>query len=145
MPTTTHSFGDVEYWNNRFSQEEQFDWLADFAVLKPWLIKSIAERSGHDQKPQILHIGCGSSALSIQLRELVRSPKQIHNVDYSSVVIERNCQREIELLDSLQATSEHTCWSTLNLLSASQILKFGASGQRFDVISVPRFEFVYSE
>ncbi|KEQ60493.1 uncharacterized protein M437DRAFT_54375 [Aureobasidium melanogenum CBS 110374] len=134
MPSATHSFGDVEYWNNRFSQEEQFDWLADFAVLEPWLRKAIAERSGHNEKPQILHIGCGSSALSIQLRKLVESPKQIHNVDYSSVVIDRNRQREIELLDSSQATSEPTCWSTLNLLSASQILDYGAFGKKFDAI-----------
>ncbi|KAG9664718.1 hypothetical protein KCU95_g10439, partial [Aureobasidium melanogenum] len=134
MPSTTHSFGDVEYWNKRFTKEEQFDWLADFAVLEPWLKKSIAERSGHDERPQILHIGCGSSALSIQLRGLVKSPKRIHNVDYSSVVIERNRQREIELLDSSDATFEPTSWSTLDLLSASKILNFGASGERYDVI-----------
>ncbi|KAH0222944.1 hypothetical protein KCU86_g422, partial [Aureobasidium melanogenum] len=134
MPSTTHSFGDVEYWDNRFTKEEQFDWLADFAVLEPWLKKSIAERSGHDGRPQILHIGCGSSALSIQLRGLVQSPKQIHNVDYSSVVIERNRQRENRLLESSEATFEPTSWSTLDLLSASQILNFGASETRYDVI-----------
>lgn len=134
MPSTTHSFGDVEYWNKRFTNEEQFDWLADFAVLEPWLKKAIAERSNHNEKPQLLHIGCGSSALSIQLRELVRSPKQIHNVDYSSVVIERHRQREIELLDSSEVTTEPTSWSTLDLLSASQILDFGASGEGCDVI-----------
>ncbi|KAG9765632.1 hypothetical protein KCU73_g349, partial [Aureobasidium melanogenum] len=134
MPSTIHSFGDVEYWNNRFAKEEQFDWLADFTVLEPWLKKSIAERSGHDGRPQILHIGCGSSALSIQLRGLVKSPKQIHNVDYSSVVIERNRQREIKLLNSSEATLEPTSWSTLDLLSALQILDFGASGTRCDVI-----------
>ncbi|KAH0365329.1 hypothetical protein KCU65_g6128, partial [Aureobasidium melanogenum] len=134
MPSATHSFGDVEYWNNRFSQEEQFDWLADFAVLKPWLRKTIAERSGHNEKPQILHIGCGSSALSLQLRELIRSPKQIHNVDYSSVVIGRNRRREIELLESSYAPFEPSCWSTLDLLSASQILDFRASAEGFDLI-----------
>jgi hypothetical protein len=134
MPSTPHSFGDVEYWNNRFTKEEQFDWLADFTVLEPWLEKATAVRSGQNEKPQILHIGCGSSALSIQLRDLVESPKQIHNVDYSSIVIERNRQREIELLDSSEATFEPTSWSTLDLLSASQILDLAASGERYDII-----------
>ncbi|KAK5999457.1 hypothetical protein QM012_005458 [Aureobasidium pullulans] len=134
MPSTTHSFGDVEYWNARFTKEEQFDWLADFAVLEPWLRKVITERSDHHERPQVLHIGCGSSALSIQLRGLVKSPMQIHNVDYSSVVIERNRQREIELSDSFEATIEPSRWSTLDLLSASQIVDFGASGKTYDVI-----------
>ncbi|CAD0092387.1 unnamed protein product [Aureobasidium mustum] len=133
MPSTTHSFGDVEYWDNRFTKEEQFDWLADFALLESWLKKAIAESSGHDDSPQILHIGCGSSALSTQLKKLVVSPRQIYNVDYSSVVIERNRQREVELLGPSSAT-EPSHWSTLDLLSASQILDFGSSGDRYDVI-----------
>lgn len=134
MPSATHSFGDVEYWDKRFAREEQFDWLADFTVLEPWLRNAIVERPGHNESPQILHIGCGSSALSTQLRELVRSPKQIHNVDYSSVVIEQNRQREIELLDYSDAPIESSRWSTLDLLSASQILGFGASDEKYDVI-----------
>lgn len=129
MPSSTHSFGDVEYWDNRFTKEEQFDWLADYAVLEPWLRKAITRTSG-----QILHIGCGSSALSTQLRELVTSPAQIHNVDYSSVIIERNRQRELKKSASSGHTIEPSRWSTLDLLSASQILDFGASDEKFDIV-----------
>ncbi|KAI4718736.1 hypothetical protein E4T48_04998 [Aureobasidium sp. EXF-10727] len=134
MPTSAPSFGEVEYWNTRFTNEDQFDWLADFAVLEPWLKKAIAEKSVHDGRPQVLHIGCGSSALSTQLRKLVDSPQQIHNVDYSPVVIERNRQREIETLHCLASGTELCRWSTLDLLSASQILDFEKSGANYDVI-----------
>lgn len=128
MPTSTPSFGDLEYWNTRFTKEDNFEWLADFAVLEPWLKQAIAERF----QPQILHIGCGSSALSLQLRQLVDSPQQIHNVDYSDVVIEKNRQREYELLCSTGAGSELCRWSTLDLLSVSQISEFG--GPEYDMI-----------
>ncbi|CAD0111458.1 unnamed protein product [Aureobasidium uvarum] len=131
MPSSTPSFGEIEYWNNRFTKEDQFDWLADFALLEPWLKKAIAETSGHGE---VLHIGCGSSALSTQLRGLVDSPQQIHNVDYSPVVIERNRQRESEMLRSLASGIEPCRWSTLDLLSASKILDLGKSGDKYDVI-----------
>ncbi|CAD0084585.1 unnamed protein product [Aureobasidium vineae] len=134
MPSSTPSFGEVEYWNTRFTKEEQFDWLADFAVLEPWLKKAITEKSGHDERPQVLHIGCGSSALSTQLRDLVDSPQQIHNVDYSSVVIERNRQRESEMLRTMASEIEPCRWSTLDLLSASQILDVENFGDEYDVI-----------
>jgi len=132
MPTSTPSFGDLEYWNTRFTKEDNFEWLADFSVLEPWLRRAIAERSGCKSRPQVLHIGCGSSALSLQLRDLVDSPKQIHNVDYSDVVIERNRQREHEMLCSFGVQSEPCRWSTLDLLSISEVLNFG--GPEYEVI-----------
>lgn len=132
MPTSTPSFGDLEYWNTRFIKEDTFEWLADFTVLEPWLKQAIAERTGSKGKPQVLHVGCGSSALSLQLRDLVDSPQQIHNVDYSDVVIERNRQREYEMLRSSKAERESCRWSTLDLLSVSQVLDFG--GPEYDVI-----------
>lgn len=134
MPTSTPSFGDLEYWNERFIKEDNFEWLADFTVLEPWLKRAIAERTGLTRRPQVLHIGCGSSALSIQLRDLVDSPQQIHNVDYSEVVIEKNRQHEYEILCSSEAKREPCRWSTLDLLSASQVSNFEGSGKGYDMI-----------
>ena len=130
MPHSTPSFGDLEYWNDRFTKEDEFEWLADYTVLESWLKRSIAEK----HEPQVLHIGCGSSALSMQLRDLVASPHQIHNVDYSDVVVERNRRREYELFCSTEAATEWCHWSTLDLLSVSQVLGFGQSGKQYDVI-----------
>jgi hypothetical protein len=134
MPTSTPSFGDLEYWNKRFTKEDSFEWLADFTVLEPWLERAIAEESGSNGRPQVLHIGCGSSALSMQLRDLVDSPQQIHNVDYSGVIIEKNRQHEYEILCSSEAKRELCRWSTLDLLSAPQVLDFEGSGEGYDVI-----------
>ncbi|THW46922.1 hypothetical protein D6D21_03653 [Aureobasidium pullulans] len=112
------SFGDLTYWNTRFSSEENFDWLvADFTILEPVLRELInggkrfitarvdedgkdGGKDGKGKTPQILHIGCGNSLLSFQLRELVETAIQIHNCDYSSVVIKRQRQREKELLQT---------------------------------------------
>jgi hypothetical protein len=134
MPTSTPSFGDLEYWNKRFTKEENFEWLADFTVLEPCLKRAVAERSGSRERPQVLHIGCGSSALSMQLRDLVDSPQQIHNVDYSEVVVEKNRQREHELLSASKASTELCRWSTLDLLSMTQVLEFAKLGKGYDVI-----------
>jgi hypothetical protein len=134
MPTSTPSFGDLEYWNKRFTKEENFEWLADFTVLEPCLKRAVAERSGSRERPQVLHIGCGSSALSMQLRDLVDSPQQIHNVDYSEVVVEKNRQREHELLSASKALTESCRWSTLDLLSVTQVLEFAKLGKGYDVI-----------
>jgi hypothetical protein len=130
MPSSTPSFGDLEYWNKRFDKEDEFEWLANFTVLEPWLKQAIAEKT----VPQILHIGCGSSALSMQLRDLVDSPQQIHNVDYSEVVVKKNRQREYDLLRSLEASTEPCRWSTLDLLSVSQIYDFADPGKGYDMI-----------
>jgi hypothetical protein len=134
MPSFTPSFGDLEYWNKRFTKEESFEWLADFTVLEPWLKQAVAERSGSKERPQVLHIGCGSSALSMQLRDLVESPQQIHNVDYSEVVVEKNRQREHELLSASKASTELCRWSTLDLLSVTQVMEFAELGKGYDVI-----------
>ncbi|KAI4854902.1 hypothetical protein E4T45_03671 [Aureobasidium sp. EXF-8846] len=130
MPSSTPSFGDLEYWNKRFTKEDEFEWLADFTVLEPWLKREITQRS----RPQVLHIGCGSSALSMQLRDLVDSPQSIHNVDYSEVVVEKDRQREHELLLGSKASTEPCRWSTLDLLYVSQVLDFGKSNGGYDMI-----------
>lgn len=141
------SFGDLLYWNTRFSSEENFDWLvADFTILEPVLREIInggkrfvtarVEKDGEDdggkdgevggKRPQILHIGCGNSSLSLKLRGLVDSATQIHNCDYSSVVIKRQRQREKELLQNDHAARSggqevQSRWSVLDLLDPEQM------------------------
>jgi hypothetical protein len=134
MPFSTPSFGDLEYWDQRFTKEDKFEWLADFEVLEPWLKQAIAERSGTRERPQVLHIGCGSSALSMQLKDLVYSPQQVHNVDYSEVVVEKNRQREHDMLPASEASTGLCQWSTLDLLSVTQVLEFAELGKGYDVI-----------
>ncbi|KEQ93019.1 hypothetical protein AUEXF2481DRAFT_346079 [Aureobasidium subglaciale EXF-2481] len=134
MPPTPPSFGDLQYWNTRFSKEDEFEWLADFTALEPWLRRAIGssgdenERERDGKGKRVLHIGCGTSALSAALKELVKSPRQIHNVDYSDVVIERQRQRDLT-----NTGEEASKWSTLDLLSLAQVEEFKKQG-RYDVI-----------
>ncbi|KAI4856660.1 hypothetical protein E4T45_01873 [Aureobasidium sp. EXF-8846] len=123
MPSSTPSFGDLEYWNKRFTKEDAFEWLADFTVLEPWLKREINGRSC----PQVSHIGCGSSALSMQLRDLVGSPQQIHNVDYSEVVVEKNRQRYDMIVD--KSTSDAISCSEDVLVALPYHFKTNGSSQ----------------
>lgn len=144
------SFGDLTYWNTRFSSEENFDWLvADFTILEPVLRELInggkrfitarvdedggkddggkdGGKDGKGKTPQILHIGCGNSLLSFQLREFVETATQIHNCDYSPVVIKRQRQREKELLQTgsfgrAGGREVQSRWSVLDLLDPEQM------------------------
>jgi EEF1A lysine methyltransferase 4 len=86
-------FASKEYWENRFSQNEQaFDWLMPASCMDPQIIEAL---SLHSTSPaDILHIGCGTSLLSFHLRGHVEDPTRIHNVDFSARAIEWGVQNE---------------------------------------------------
>jgi hypothetical protein len=143
MAPAALSFGDIEYWDKRFQSEDQFEWLLDYSTLEPYLVDAINQRHGKasrsDDSLQLLHIGCGSSNLSTQLRSLVPSPQLIHNVDYSRVAVERGQQRERDemITKGSQDNSIHSRWSTLDLLDVGQISDFSLhrdGNRRYDII-----------
>src|SRR4051812_32005085 len=93
------SFGLREYWEDRYAQKPApYDWLNYADILDAYLEKAL--KSWPFPSPQILHIGCGNSELSFNLRLRVRDPGQIHNVDYSSVVIDWGRKHEKQMFDS---------------------------------------------
>lgn len=123
MPTPP-SFGDLTYWNTRFTTESNFEWLLDFPTLKPYLQDTITHQHENKTQPQILHIGSGSSDLGSQIRHLVTSPSQVHNVDFSDVAVQRG-----------QQMGDGTRWSRLDLLDIHQVLAFSRQEeQQYDVV-----------
>ena len=54
-----------EYWNNRYQDENEYDWLADYSI-----IKSLITRHIPNKKDNILMLGCGNSSLSKDVRLL---------------------------------------------------------------------------
>ncbi|GMR54000.1 hypothetical protein PMAYCL1PPCAC_24195 [Pristionchus mayeri] len=72
-------YAEKDYWENRFEKETHYEWLAGFDSYKEVLLKYIRPEE------RILHIGCGSSDLSMRLFEL--GYKNITNVDYSERLI----------------------------------------------------------
>ncbi|PAV91491.1 hypothetical protein WR25_14195 [Diploscapter pachys] len=68
-----------DYWDERFKTETNFEWIASFDAFQALILPLL--------KPEfrILHIGCGSSDLSVRLYEM--GFENITNVDYSEVLI----------------------------------------------------------
>jgi hypothetical protein len=96
MPPAPPSFGSQEYWDKRFTANPTpFEWLEAPTVLDPYIVHALRETGLSD--PQLLHIGCGTSLLSYQLRAHVREPGQVHNLDYSDVAIKLGQKREVEI------------------------------------------------
>ncbi|KAF2002827.1 hypothetical protein P154DRAFT_561673 [Amniculicola lignicola CBS 123094] len=96
MPPQPPSFGSMEYWDGRFtSNSNPFEWLDAPTVLDPYLTEALKDTK--EEKPELLHIGCGTSLLSYHLRAHVKEPDQIHNLDYSSVAVDVGRKREVEI------------------------------------------------
>lgn len=130
------SYGSQEYWNKRFATErEPFEWLGAPDVLDPYLRDAL--HSNIDPKPEVLHIGCGTSNLSYHLRTIVNEPERVHNLDYSEVAIDIGRKREQELCTEERfedqqvtsgATSESMCWDAVDMLDHQSFLRICKPG-----------------
>ncbi|KAF3000217.1 hypothetical protein E8E13_007155 [Curvularia kusanoi] len=111
-------FGSQEYWDQRFTTNTApFDWLSAPDALDPLITDAL--RTSNQEQPQLLHIGCGSSLLSQHLKNHVESPRQVHNVDYSSVVIEAERRRESESVGgNVDACAR---WDAVDLLNYASL------------------------
>jgi EEF1A lysine methyltransferase 4 len=69
-----------EYWDERFTKEDTYDWLLKFADVKTLLLPHLKESD------RILIVGCGNSTFSADLYDA--GYHNIVNIDYSDVVIE---------------------------------------------------------
>ncbi|KAL5634449.1 hypothetical protein ACGC1H_002489 [Rhizoctonia solani] len=82
-----------EYWESRFHKETRFEWLGSGDIILPYAARAFSQAPNAndicDQTIQntriptptkILHIGSGTSHLSLQLRSLV--PTRIINIDF---------------------------------------------------------------
>jgi EEF1A lysine methyltransferase 4 len=133
------SFGALEYWEQRFRQNDKaFDWLLPSAQVRDIAAEVIAEAP---QCPtRILHIGCGTSDLSTELRSLVRHGGQVCNVDYSQAAVEAGEAQKVKRLDTIAPPSlERLClWRQADLLALPDIERLlydsDADGRLFTVI-----------
>lgn len=72
-------FKEKEYWDERFLNEEKYDWLLEFKHISNKLLPLL--HINH----QILIVGCGNSTFSYDLYQA--GYHNIVNIDYSHVVI----------------------------------------------------------
>ena len=76
-------FWNPVYWDKRFRNEREFEWLVSSDCFVEQTKSYIASAKS------ICNIGCGNSNLSASIRNCNKSAA-IHNLDYSSVAIERS-------------------------------------------------------
>ena len=81
-------YGDVAYWNRRFERETTFEWLAPYSVFEQSLCSVLASPSS---EKQVLHLGCGTSQLPIQLFQ--SGYTHIIHTDISPNLIEKQAQQ----------------------------------------------------
>jgi EEF1A lysine methyltransferase 4 len=77
-------YSKLDYWEQRFEEEEYYDWLLTFDQLKPQLLP-LLQPYGHNAK--ILLVGVGNSSFSADLYD--EGYTNLVNMDYSSIVIEK--------------------------------------------------------
>merc|ERR1719430_222218 len=73
---------DVEYWNERYTTETHYEWLADYDDLRH-LVEDTLEKFGSEAK--ILQLGCGNSDLAMDLHN--SGFCNITNIDISAVCV----------------------------------------------------------
>ena len=119
LPRNNKEYGTREYWEDRFTTEESFDWLLSFEQLEPQLRRSIRPFLLRSLKQlddggvgccRILVVGCGNAPFSAHLYRaccrwvldedqyhlLYQDPSsliRIVNIDYSSTVIDKMKQK----------------------------------------------------
>jgi EEF1A lysine methyltransferase 4 len=114
MPSMPPSFGSKDYWEQRFNNDPMaFDWLAPSEALDDAIKDAIEAFGGH--RPTVLHIGCGTSDLSLRLRSHF-DPQFITNLDFALGAIEIG--RNAEIMDST-ASEGHMRWAVGDLLDLS--------------------------
>jgi len=74
-------YGSVDYWNERYREEDEFDWFKDYTQIRDLIAELIPNKDA-----RILMLGCGNSSLSESMYN--DGFQNIMNIDYSSVVIE---------------------------------------------------------
>jgi 2-polyprenyl-3-methyl-5-hydroxy-6-metoxy-1,4-benzoquinol methylase len=81
LGTQNADYGKQEYWEERFEEEDEYDWLCKYSDLKTHISPFI------NKDDRILIVGCGNSLFSTQLYD--DGFENIVNIDFSSICIEK--------------------------------------------------------
>ena len=59
-------YAKKEYWNDRYEDEEEYDWLGNYSTVRSLIREWIP-----NQQDRILMLGCGNSSLSKDVRSFL--------------------------------------------------------------------------
>jgi len=103
-------YASVDYWNERYANEEEYDWLGDYDAFKALIHKHVAKSD------RILMVGCGNSQLSQQM--YADGYENILSTDISEVCIKNQ-----------QEAFPHLQWQVADIKHLEQI-----KDESFDVV-----------
>lgn len=144
----TSAYATKEYWDSRFQEETEYDWLCtyhDFKTLLDALVETLLEsrqQNGDEdarRNLKILLVGCGTSMLP---RDMVEDGYQrIWATDYSEVVVERCIKEqggyegkvvwEVRDMKDLSAYNDESFDIVLDKAAMDAVLAIG--GDKWDV------------
>ncbi|GMH46767.1 hypothetical protein TrRE_jg6633 [Triparma retinervis] len=81
LPKTNKAYGEHQYWEARFAEEEEFDWLVSYPQVSSLLRSSLPNFGSLN----CLLVGCGNSTFSSDL--YAAGIGSVTSLDYSSNVI----------------------------------------------------------
>ena len=91
-------YSSQSYWTSRFAKESTFEWLSPSNTLLPRICSAL----GEIQPSKIVHIGCGNSELSLDVRQLLQDRREstnitpeVINIDYALPALERMKTAEV--------------------------------------------------
>lgn len=106
VPKSNTVYGTKDYWEERFSQEKDYEWLLSYEKLSSQLGPHLQPDS------RILVVGCGNSPFSADLYDAGYT--NILNIDYSEVVIAAMRQRHGTVRPVMQ-------WKVLDMTDLSEL------------------------
>ncbi|KAJ3066777.1 hypothetical protein HDU98_009965 [Podochytrium sp. JEL0797] len=114
----TKDFSSKSFWDSRFEDETNFEWLTGADTLAQHVASLLATQQHFNRDTTtLLHIGSGTSTLSNSLRSLLvpnylSSPALITNLDYSPLAVQKGKEIERDQFESIQMR-----WCVADLLN----------------------------
>ncbi|KAH6646013.1 hypothetical protein BKA67DRAFT_541006 [Truncatella angustata] len=127
MPSAANYLGRAEYWTERVrsegeGDEQGFDWLlpSDNAGFKSFITDAVKQVSTQTtETPRVLHLGPGSSKLSLWMHDLVDKPHHVVHFDFAESAKELGERWERESWPD--AGEQRMRWMTGDLLELSSV------------------------
>ena len=85
LPIKNREYKTQAYWEERFKDEESYEWLTAFTDIKPLLDEREILLKPNGTSPKVLVVGCGNSDFSQDL--FATGVQDICNIDFSEEVI----------------------------------------------------------
>lgn len=128
MPSAANYLGTAAYWSDRVrsegeGDEQGFDWLlpSDNAGFKSFITDAVKQAAAQiAATPRVLHLGPGSSRLSLWMRDLVDDPRHVVHLDFAESAKELGERWERELWPD--AGDARMRWLTGDLLELPSVL-----------------------